>query len=75
MKRVKEKLSGVLTKKEAEALAVVKDLFEEFNYEDDVKETFYDQIDNTIDCDTYGWAYFMCFIEELFNNCDIIEED
>lgn len=75
MKRVKEKLSGVLTKKEVEALNIVKDLFEDFDYEDDIKDTFYDQIDSANDCDTYGWAYLVCFIEELFNNCDIVEED
>lgn len=75
MDRVKTKLRGTLTKEEAEILRRAKDIFEEFNQQDDIKDTFHDQVINAIECDSLGWYYMVCFIEELFNNCDIIEEE
>lgn len=74
MLRVKTAIRGTLTKKECEALNLVKDIFEDFNYEDDVNDTFHNQIANDIGTAT-GWAYLVCFIEELFENCDIIGEE
>ena len=75
MERVKTKIRGALTKKEVETLNLVKDLFEDFNYEDDEKDSFHDQIADGIGRDVTGWCYLVCFIEELFNNCDIVEEE
>ena len=75
MERIKTKIRGTLTKKEVEVLNLVKDLFEDFNYEDDTKDTFHDQIADGVDNNITGWCYLVCFIEELCNNCDIIEKD
>lgn len=75
MERVKTKIRGTLTKEEVETLRRAKDIFEQFNYEDGAKDTFHDQIADNIDCDTLGWYYLVCFIEELFKNCDVTEEE
>ena len=74
MDRIKTKLRGKLTKEEVETLRRTKDLFKEFENNDDIKDSFHDQIIDTIECDTLGWYYMVCFIEELFKNCDVIEE-
>ena len=75
MERVKTKIRGTLTKKEVETLVHAKDILEDFNYEDDAKDTFHDQIADGVVGNATGWCYLVCFIEELFNNCDVVEEE